>query len=187
MHGRKTNAKGRSTTEYLSRLKKVNSPPKNDSWGWLVQEHVESHAYQALKINERRIFDRIWLEHMHHAGSENGNLICTYDDFETFGVSRKYIRPALNTLHHFGLIRYKPGKPNGRHRPPWIFRLTWMPTMDGIPATNEWKGITTETIQDWREKERNRHKAKAEKKKNSPVPEEEPNIVVKQEPNSTYH
>ena len=48
-----------------------------------------------MSLAARKIVERVAIEHMGHGGTLNGSLIVTYDDFETFGVRRKSIAPAI--------------------------------------------------------------------------------------------
>jgi hypothetical protein len=65
----------------LKLRKKLNAPPANQPWGWFSFELLESAAMRSLSVNGRRVLDRIRLEHMAHAGLENGRLKVTWDDF----------------------------------------------------------------------------------------------------------
>jgi hypothetical protein len=56
--------------------------------GHLV-EMRESPAWWVLNLAERRLLDRLELEHSHHGGVENGRLIVTYGDFVKARISRK--------------------------------------------------------------------------------------------------
>jgi hypothetical protein len=58
----------------LKLRKKLNAPPANQPWGWFSFELLESAAMRSLSVNGRRVLDRIRLEHMAHAGLENGRL-----------------------------------------------------------------------------------------------------------------
>ena len=62
---------------------------------WLTREMLESEAWRAMPLPARRIVERLMIEHMSHAGTMNGELPCTYDDFQRFGVSRKNISAAI--------------------------------------------------------------------------------------------
>jgi hypothetical protein len=65
---------------------------------------LESDAWAALSINGRRVLDRLCIEHAHHGGTENGNLIVTYDDFVQFGIRRQSVKPAIDETVHLGLV-----------------------------------------------------------------------------------
>jgi len=106
---------------------------------------LESPAHLALSITARRILDRLCCEHMNHGGGENGRLKCTYSDFIGFGASRELIPAALRELESLGLLRYQRGGRWGGVKAPSIYTLTWCP-VDGIPATNDWKRHTEETV-----------------------------------------
>ena len=122
---------------------KKNQPPKGEPWVWLTCEMLESPAWVALTSPARRVVDRIVIEHMHHAGSMNGELIVTYDDFENFGISRKAIKPAISIAEALGFIEVTfPGiRCQGAARRPSQYALTWLPQIDGRDPTNRWKAI----------------------------------------------
>src|SRR5436853_407723 len=52
----------------------------------------------------RRVVERIILEHMAHAGTENGNLIVTYADFSGYGIRDKTITTAIAVAEALGWI-----------------------------------------------------------------------------------
>ncbi len=122
----KPDATGRSSGKTVGRLVKFIGPPKNSTWCWITKEIMESPAWSALTINSRRALDRIILEHLNHAGSENGALICTYNDFAEFGIRRSSIRPAIDQLVLLGFIRCKRGGRWAGSNTPSIYRLTWI-------------------------------------------------------------
>jgi hypothetical protein len=41
---------------------------------------------------------------MAHGGVENGRLVCTFADFEKWGIRRRFIAPALRELEALGFI-----------------------------------------------------------------------------------
>jgi len=81
------------------------------------------------------------LEHMAHAGSENGNLTVTYTDFTKFGLRRGSIRTAISELVERGLLVVtQKGRPStGPDRWPTKYALGWLPLNDGAAASNRWK------------------------------------------------
>jgi hypothetical protein len=124
---------------------KLNAPPHGEPWAWISQEMMESGAFRSLSINARRVLDRIMIEHMKHSGQENGRLKVTWNDFEKFGIGRRFIRDALNELIAAGFVAIEqPGrKVYGTHRgDPTRYRLTFLPVAesnDFRPASNEWR------------------------------------------------
>jgi hypothetical protein len=83
------------------------------------------------------------LEHMHHGETENGNLICTYDDFERAKIDRKSIRMAIAVAEALGFIDIVSHgmRGYGIERQPSRYALTWLPRNDDIKATKRWKVI----------------------------------------------
>jgi hypothetical protein len=89
---------------------------------------VASPAFRVLSLSERRVLDRLEVEHMKHGGVENGKLPCTYHDIEKWGVKSRFAAPALRALEALGFIvttrqgyRGAAGK-----RMPSLYRLTFV-------------------------------------------------------------
>ena len=120
---------------------KRNRPPDGEPWVWFTRELIESDAWRSAPINTRRVVDRLMLEHMAHAGTMNGKLICTYRDFEKFGIRHQSVKPAISDAVQRGLIIVtEKGKASaGPVRWPSRYALGWLPTHDGAAASNRWK------------------------------------------------
>jgi hypothetical protein len=130
--------------------RRENRPPADMPWIWLTREMMESPAWRALGtcvgVNERRVVERLILEHMAHAGTENGNLVVTYQDFEAYGVRYKSIKTAIAAVSALGWIEITvQGKASFEgQRFPSRYALTWLPQPAlGKPATNRWRNIKT--------------------------------------------
>lgn len=107
-------------------------------------ELLRSPAYRARSWTAARVLDAIMTEHCEHGGYENGQLIVPYDTICRLGVVRRKVGPALSELEALGLIRVERGRRSfGAHLAPNIYRLTWLGTPDGTPATNEWRAIAS--------------------------------------------
>jgi hypothetical protein len=113
-------------------------------------EMCRSLAWRALPWSARRFIDRLELEHMEHAGTENGNLVCTYDNMAEWGQDRRATASAIVYAEQLGFVRItqKGRHASGEHRFPSRYRLTYLPTKDGrlapyTPPTDEWAQITT--------------------------------------------
>jgi hypothetical protein len=84
---------------------------------------------------------------MEHAGTENGQLICTYDQF----ARRASVALAIRQLTALGFLQVTE---QGRRaiaevRQPSRYRLTYPPVLsrmgnDQIEPTNDWRRITTD-------------------------------------------
>jgi hypothetical protein len=120
---------------------KRNHPPADQPWVWLSREMLESEAWRTAPINTRRVVERLMLEHMAHAGTMNGKLVCTYDDFDKWGVWRRRLRASIRDASDRGLIAVtEKGKASaGDNRWPNKYALGWLPMHDGAPALNKWK------------------------------------------------
>ena len=68
------------------------------------RELLASDAWTSLGINARRLINLLEIEHMNHAGRQNGYLIATYKQLERLGMNRKYISHAIQELEKKGLI-----------------------------------------------------------------------------------
>lgn len=92
----------------------------------------------------RRVLDTLEVENCRHSGKENGQLVCTYNDFENAGIDRTRVREALDDLIAAGLIEITQ---LGRRayadlRCHSLYRLTYLHTFkDGewVGPTHEWK------------------------------------------------
>jgi hypothetical protein len=137
----------RSVNSFLPRKqkKRLNAPPKNQPWCWETLEFLQSGAMRVMSINGRRVLDRIKIEHMNHAGLENGRLKVTWDDFVKFGITRRLIGAAITEVIALGIVAItQPGRrvSGEDHGDPTQYRLTFLPTgtpENHKPATNEWK------------------------------------------------
>jgi hypothetical protein len=111
---------------------------------WLTRELIESDAWQAQTRASRMVIDRLMIEHMSHAGTENGNLACLYSEFTDYGIHRELLPAALHLATQTGLIIVtQKGKAGaGTDRWPTRYALGWMPMRDGTAAANRWKGWT---------------------------------------------
>lgn len=109
---------------------------------------LESPAFRVLTGAAHRVLSRIELEHMQHAGLENGKLPCLYDDFAAYGMDRHSVAPAIRELEALGFLKVKRGNGgNSEFKAPNIFTLTYLPiqlpTGDAREPTDDWKRITT--------------------------------------------
>jgi hypothetical protein len=112
---------------------------------------LESAAWQRRSIHLVRVLDRLELEHLAHAGKENGFLKVTFDQFAKAGVSIRFIKPALAEGVGRGLIKitHQGGYAGNGRRDPSTYQLTYL-SWKFIPAvgapqylepTNEWKQL----------------------------------------------
>jgi hypothetical protein len=120
---------------------KRNHPPEGEPWVWLTREMIESDAWRTASIQVRQVVDRVMLEHMAHAGTENGNLAVTWSDFEKAGVRYKTIKLAIEDACARGLITLtvKGRASVGQDRWPARYALGWLPLCNGSAAPNRWK------------------------------------------------
>jgi hypothetical protein len=79
-------------------------PPRGEPWCWNTAERLASKAWQGRSRNCIRLIDRLELEHMAHAGKENGRLPVSYEQFVEFGIGRRFISPAIEEAVDRGFI-----------------------------------------------------------------------------------
>ncbi|KAK3673072.1 hypothetical protein LTR37_021571 [Vermiconidia calcicola] len=104
---------------------------------------LQSPGYRALNFPALRILAFLKLEHLRHGGAENGLLQAPYRQLELLGISSRNVHPALRMLEVMGFIRLTSdgtrlgGRPNAA-----TYALTWLPTCDGRPPTEDYKRIS---------------------------------------------
>ena len=155
-HGR-PDATGRSSGIRTGRRGKAHRPPKGEPWVWITRDLVSSPAWRARSINCRRLIDFLMVEHMNHAGTENGRLMATYDQLVEWGMPRSEIRKAIEEAEFLGLLKCERGGRWAGSNQPSIFRLTMYADREDDPPTDEWKRRAAEEIAAWR-KERSTRK-----------------------------
>ena len=99
-----------------------------------------------LSLSGHRVLARLEVELGHHGGADNGRLPVTYADFQSYGVERKSIPPALREVEALGFARVtERGRPSksdfGRH--PNFFELTYIHGAHGEAPTDEWRRHNT--------------------------------------------
>jgi hypothetical protein len=120
-----------------------NRPPSGESWTWQTRDLLASDAWRSLGINGRRLLDFLQLEHMGKAGQKNGLLKAPYRQLEGFGIGQRFVRETINDLEMRGLLACQR---NGL-RAASTYTLTWLPSHDGAPASDFWRGYRDPTLQ----------------------------------------
>jgi hypothetical protein len=118
---------------------KLGGPPKGKSWVWLTLEMVENGAWRSLTTNARRVIDFLMIEHMRHAGKENGALLAPRRQLVAFGIGTHFISEAIDEAVLMGFVDVKRG--TGRRAS--TYALTWLPLRDGIDPTNRWRAVAS--------------------------------------------
>jgi hypothetical protein len=118
-----------------------NRPPDGEPWVWLTRELLESDAWRTMPRATRLVVDRVMIEHMAHAGTQNGALIVTYADFIRSGSRRAGLPEAISDAAARGLITVtqKGRASSGPDRWPSKYALGWLPLLDGSSPSNRWK------------------------------------------------
>ena len=144
--------------------KQPNRPPDGQSWIWLTAEHLASAAWRGMSVNARRALDHIMLEHMAHAGTENGNLIVTHRQFVEAGVTKNRVGDALDELQHLRLIQMQRGRGGAGGGVPNKFTLTWLPVKGSRVCGDLWKRTTNKDVERWHDGKRRDRKRQRTKK-----------------------
>ena len=71
-------ATGRSSGKHSGRCGKLMKPPPGEPWVWHTRELITSDAWRSQSITCRRFIELLELDHMNHAGTENGHLMVQY-------------------------------------------------------------------------------------------------------------
>ena len=150
---------GRSSGKLTGRIKKLKAP--KPPFAWQSIELLTSAAWRARSINLARLIDALQVDHCNHAGTENGNLMSTYDQLVALGASRSCLKDAIAEGMFLGLIAVEPGGRWADSNQPSRYRLTWLYNdRDDTPATDEWRRRSETDIKKWREGRRQRRKEK---------------------------
>ncbi len=134
--------------------RRFNRPPHNMAWCWLTAELLNSVSWRSMSRNCQKLINRLLLEHCNNAGLANGSLICTYNHFQEYGLTRNMIRPAIDEANFLGLVKNRRGERVFSKNQPNSYRLTFYGTKDAKDPTNEWKRITTERVKAYRKKKK---------------------------------
>jgi hypothetical protein len=142
--------KGRGHSPEISQKRNRNKPPGDEAWMWRTLAMLESPAWRTLPAGSITIVERIEIEHARHAGTENGKLPVTYDNFEAHGAQRKLIPFYIRVAETLGFIDVtEQGHAGaGDTRRAARYALTWLDRWDGAPRTNRW--VRFETLADAR-------------------------------------
>lgn len=109
------------------------------SWIPIRQELLQSPAWRHRPIPLARLLERLEIEHMRHAGKENGALFVSFDQFVAAGISRKFVRPMLQLGSALGLLEViQADNWIGDVRPPNAYRLCYLPAKGQKAPTDEW-------------------------------------------------
>ncbi len=131
-------------------LSRVDEIDRGMPWTRHSIELISSYAWKSMKINCRKLMDFLEIEHMNHAGRENGFLIATYDQLEKYGMTRRCIKESIQEAEKLGLIRVEWGTRKGYCKSHYnTFRLTYLTYKniedDGrvlyYPPTNDWRHV----------------------------------------------
>jgi hypothetical protein len=63
-----------------------------------------SAAWRVRSPHLIKLLDRLEVEHMAHAGKENGFLAVSYDQLVEYGIGRRFIKAAIEEGEQLGLL-----------------------------------------------------------------------------------
>jgi hypothetical protein len=117
---------------------------KGGPWVPRRLEMLQSPAYRSLNRIDLLVLARLEIEHMLKRGKANGELICTYLDFEAYGIRQSSVNAGLRRLAQAGFLeRTERGwRSAGADKRPAKYRLTYLPTLKGdsvVDPTDEWR------------------------------------------------
>lgn len=162
--GKADNA-GRSSGKHNGRRAKFLRPPKDKSWTWYTRELMCSDAWRLQSKRCRMFVDFLAVDHMANAGQENGHLKATYDQLALWGLSRSSVSKAIDEAKVLGLVccTKQGGRFGGTNRPS-EYRLTFYAYLNSddsySPPTNDFKKVSQQDIERWRELEQFKTEAK---------------------------
>jgi hypothetical protein len=120
------------------KLGDVAGAPDDQPWTWQSIELRRSHAWRERSINCVRFLEFLEIENMRHAGTENGDLLATYDQLVNWGITRRLIRPTIEEAERLKLVEVRWGARKAYAKTnPTRFRLTYL----AARITNEDGGI----------------------------------------------
>lgn len=111
------------------------SPNRSEQFVKHPRDLIESDAWRSMTINEHRFVERLEIDHLTHAGRENGKLRATYEQLEAFGIGRRLIARTCDSLQQKGIIDATKGGMRIATR----YALTWLPLHDGSGPSNRWR------------------------------------------------
>ena len=107
----------------------------------LPKSLLESFAWRAASLGCRLAIDRVAIEHLRHAGMQNGSLIVRKVDFMEHGIYNDGVAPALREACALGFlimtVRGRAG--NAEHRAPHQWALAFIRDKRGKMLSTTWK------------------------------------------------
>jgi hypothetical protein len=120
----------------------VGTDGKATQWTPLLLEMMESPAWRVLSLSARRVLDRLSIELRHHGGHQCDGLPVTYEDFESYGIDRHSISPAIREVVALGFVKIaRQGRGgNAEFRQPTLYQTTFLTSQD-TEQTHEWRSF----------------------------------------------
>src|SRR5262249_33091400 len=109
------------------RPNRVREIPSGEPFVMHSRELIASEAWRTRPIHVVRLMDRLEIEHLAHGGTENGNLLLTYDQMVEAGIGRQYCNDAIKEAERRGLVEAKRASYCGAARTaPTRFGITYL-------------------------------------------------------------
>ena len=116
---------------------RINRPPEGEPFVWHTRELLESDAWRSAGRNVRRLIDFLEIEHMAHAGRQNGKLKAPRRQLAAHGIGRRLISKAIRDAEALGLVDCVRAGMRAAN----TYALTWLPHHDRAPASNRWRAF----------------------------------------------
>jgi hypothetical protein len=118
----------------------------------LTAELLTSAAWRTKSINCTRLLEFLMIEHLNHAGSENGQLLAPYNQLVESGIGRRFIREAIQESVDRGLLRIARGKHDGGNKTRATrYRLTFLADRHIADGGAVYFGAPTDEWRRWSE------------------------------------
>jgi hypothetical protein len=143
-------------------------------FAWIPREMLESPAFRNLSVNAFRLFFAIWVENLAHAGTANGQLICTHEQLKAYGLSGSKIREAIDELEAFGFIRVRRGGRRALSNQPSRYGIAYLWAKnscgDLISPKAPWRTLDPSDVLAWKRERSTSRKARARWKRSRTSP-----------------
>lgn len=129
-----------------SNFKKVKWIKHNQQFVIHTKELIESPAWSTMSGNCFKLINRLEIENIAHGGTENGNLIVTYNQLKECGIRKNSIKSAINEAVKRKLVIVNVSEKVSKYgKYTNSFTLTYLPVViksgehrEYVAPTNNW-------------------------------------------------